>query len=598
MLYLRADYANKCQCEFSVYITFRYNTTYLNLMKSLSMRAWHPDTKEWEIGQNSYNELMDAIKANNYSYNKVDFEESITDLNRRIAEANNPIKETKIQIDTSILDDVVFKTKPFDYQKEGIAYGLQTDCFLLADEQGLGKSLQASNIARLKRGGKHCLVIVGFDSLAPNWVNEIQTHTDENAYILGQRTSARGRSYIGTLQDRYNDLFRLDELQEFFLITTLTTLRQSMTVEYTDRNGKKRKSHDFYFAKKVNELGKDGRIGRIIFDEIQKCISYNAQGTQALLLTKDIPYKIAATGTPVMNNNIDLYPSMVWLGHENRNYWTFRDRYCRMGGFQNKQIIGNKNGDELNKKLSPYMLRRKKEDVLDLPEKLFVNELLDMDDTQERLYKNVLSFQRQQLIAMKKNKKEYNTELFGTQIKLRKITCNPKWYDEKYSGKSVKFDRCEDLMEIICQNDRKAIIFSNWATPIQWLYDILCKYNPAMIIGATTDRMVQVNKFQTEDSCRLILGTGGAMGTGLTLNAASEVILLDEPWNEGTEDQWTDRAHRIGTKFNVTVRRLICKNTIDEKVRKIVKSKGLTADVAVDGLPLDLMEKLILDDDF
>jgi SNF2 family DNA or RNA helicase len=96
--------------------------------------------------------------------------------------------------------------------------------------------------------------------------------------------------------------------------------------------------------------------------------------------------------------------------------------------------------------------------------------------------------------------------------------------------------------------------------------------------------MEQIDKFQKDPTCSVILGTIGAMGTGLTLNAASNVIFLDEPWNRALKDQATDRAHRIGTKYPVNVYTLICKNSADEGVHKTVMKKGRVADEIVDGV--------------
>ena len=115
------------------------------------------------------------------------------------------------------------------------------------------------------------------------------------------------------------------------------------------------------------------------------------------------------------------------------------------------------------------------------------------------------------------------------------------------------------------------------------LYEILQPYNPAIITGETKDRVEQEQKFMIDDSCRVIVGTIGAMGTGLTLTAATTVIFLDEPWNKAIKDQAEDRAHRIGTTENVNIITLIAKDTIDERINEIVEKKGAMADMMIDG---------------
>ena len=87
----------------------------------------------------------------------------------------------------------------------------------------------------------------------------------------------------------------------------------------------------------------------------------------------------------------------------------------------------------------------------------------------------------------------------------------------------------------------------------------------------------------TDSSCKVIIGTIGAMGTGLTLTAASTVIFLDSPWNRANKEQAEDRAHRIGTTSNVNIITLVCKDTIDERIEELINKKGAMADALVDG---------------
>ena len=108
------------------------------------------------------------------------------------------------------------------------------------------------------------------------------------------------------------------------------------------------------------------------------------------------------------------------------------------------------------------------------------------------------------------------------------------------------------------------------------------KIESAVVTGKISDRESELNKFSTKDSCHAILGTVGALGTGYTLNKASNVIFLDEPWTKAVKEQAEDRCHRIGQKNNVTIYTLICKDTIDERVHSIVKKKGAMGDALVD----------------
>ena len=587
MLYLRASFADKQSSDYSIFVSFNYNPQYVNLMKSMSKRSWNDKTKEWEISWDCYSQLIGTLNQYNIPYNGAEFMKSIEELKKAV-EKMQVIQKQDANVDDSILDNVEFKTQPYKYQREGIAYGLTHDKFLIADDQGLGKSLMSLNIARLKRGGKHCLVIVGYDALQFNWVREAELHTNEKAHVLGQKINRKGNLVCGSVKERFEDLQNLDKIEEFFIVTTITTLRQCEKQKYIDKKGKERTNKIFYMADLLEEWCRRGEIGRIIYDEFQTVKNWDVDQTQALMRLKTCPYKIAATGTPIMNKNIDLYPLFVWLGFETKNYWEFRDRYCKLGGFKGKQIIGDKNNPELHARLSQFMIRRKKEDVLDLPEKTYIDEYLEIDGKQWALYEKTQKLVKAQLAQMKGNK----VALLAGTLSLRKITCHPQWTNEEIKD-SVKFERVRQIVAEAVENKRKTIIFSNWSTPIEWLKQELAIYNPAVIIGDTKDRMCEVDKFQNNDSCSVILGTIGAMGTGLTLNKASNVIFLDEPWNRALKDQATDRAHRIGTKYNVNVYTLICKNTIDEMVHGVVNKKGRIADEIVDGVTTEELENML-----
>jgi SNF2 family DNA or RNA helicase len=110
------------------------------------------------------------------------------------------------------------------------------------------------------------------------------------------------------------------------------------------------------------------------------------------------------------------------------------------------------------------------------------------------------------------------------------------------------------------------------------------KYTLSVITGQTADEVRQhnVKEFQ-EGRSKVIIGTIGAMGTGLTLTAGTVEIFMDEPWNRANKEQAEDRCHRVGTKENVTIYTLVCKDTIDERINELVEKKGAMADALVDG---------------
>lgn len=544
MINIRVDTSNKMNGDYSLYISFPFDNKIVSTIRELPSRYWNADEKEWEV---PFNKLPVIIK------DLADYDFQIT--GKYIDTSKSEVK---------VPEGFEFKTKPFSHQIEGFNYGLQFDRWLLGDEQGLGKTKQVIDIAiakKLQNGYTHCLIICGVNGLKWNWQEEIQTHSDETGWILGQRETASGKLKIGTSQDKLNDLTHLEAIPDYFLITNIETLRNAE------------------INAQLIKLCKQKKIQMIAADECHKMKNPTSQQGKAFLKLQ-AKTMIAMTGTPLMNNPLDLYIILKWLGYEKHAFGAFKKHYCNFGGFGGYEITGYKNLEELQEQLSEIMLRRLKDDVLDLPEKIYVNDYVDMTAKQAIIYKEATMEVMENLDRIKAS-----SNPLAELIRMRQAT--------GYTGilsstikEGAKLDRLEELVRENVENGKKVIVFSNWTQMTTPIFDRLSeKYNGLLITGATKDNVRQeyVNKFQNDKSCNFIVGTIGAMGTGLTLNAASTVIFVDEPWTMAAKAQAIDRAHRIGTNHNVTVITLMCKDTIDEKIHELVEKKGAISDVLVDG---------------
>ena len=556
MITIKLNKSDKCNGEYSLYISFPYNQNIVNVMREQTIRYWHPDTKEWELPAKSFDSLKKQLK---------DYEIHLANFNE------NQFKQFfNDKVINYIPEGYKFKIKPFSHQIDGVNYGLKYNRFLLGDEQGLGKTMQAINIACIKKEQKHykhCLIICGVNGLKWNWKSEVEKHSNEKGYILGTRYDKKGREKIGTMTDRLEDL-RVNTKNEFinpnmnnsyFIITNIETLRNEKIIN------------------ELKALCDMNVIEMLVLDEGHKCKDPSSiQGKHLLKLQADS--MITMTGTPLMNNPLDLYIHLKWLGYEKHSFYSFKQHYCIMGGYGGYQVVGYKHLDQLKEQFDDIMLRRLKKEVLDLPDKIYQNEFVEMTSKQEKIYKEVT-------LEVKNNIDKVSAAInpLAEMIRMRQAT--------DYTGilsstilESAKLDRLDELLEEIIANGNKAIIFSNWTSmtnPTYKRYENL--YNPALITGEVKNRVEQEHKFMNDDSCKIIIGTVGAMGTGLTLTAANYVIFLDEPWNKAIKDQAEDRAHRIGTKDNVTIITMMCKNTIDERIHDIVEQKGKMADLLVDG---------------
>ena len=544
MIKIRVADSIKMNGEYSLFVSFPFNNQIVSVIRELPSRYWNADTLEWEIPFNKFSTLLNKLS---------DFEFEIVG---KYVDTNKP----KI----TAPEGFEFKTKPFAHQLEGFDYGLNNDRWLLGDEQGLGKTKTTIDIAvakKLQKGYKHCLIICGVNGLKWNWQAEIKIHSDESGWILGQRETSSGKLKIGTSQDKLNDLKNIEAIPDYFLITNVETLRNA------DINAQ------------LIKLCKQGKIQMLVCDEAHKVKNPSSQQGKAFLKLK-APTMIAMTGTPLMNYPLDLYMIFKWLGYEKHAFGAFKKHYCNFGGYGGYEIIGYKNLDELREQLEEIMLRRLKDDVLDLPEKIYVNDYVEMSLKQSVIYKEATSY-----VMSNIDKIKMSSNPLSELIRMRQAT--------GYTGilsstvkESAKIDRLEELVEDNVQNNKKVIVFSNWTQMTSPIYERLSnKYKGLIITGDTKDSLRQeyVNQFQTDKSCNFIVGTIGAMGTGLTLNEASTVIFVDEPWTMAAKQQAIDRAHRIGTNHNVTVITLMCKNTIDERIHDLVEKKGAMADVLIDG---------------
>lgn len=543
MIKLKFDFSQKLKYKQSLYIKGDYNPTILNVIHSFQTRYYHRNSKLWECKIDYFPIILDKLKF-----------EDIQICGEVPKKFEKYLKMLDIYDEQDA--DYLSRTKPFEHQMDSFKYALTHNKFLLGDEQGLGKTKQALDIAvARKHKMRHCLIVCGVNNLKWNWYKEVEIHTNEKAHILGSRVNRKGKTVIGSSAERLADLKQIHD--EYFLITNIETLR------------------DKSIQSQIKKMCSDGIIGMTIIDEIHKCKNSQSKQGKAIHCCCSY-YRLALTGTPLMNNPVDLYNVLKWLEVENHSLTYFKNLYCEMGGFGGYEIIGYKNLDQLENSLNKNMLRRRKEEVLDLPPKIYTDELLDLDSSQDKLYRDVTNQIIEDIdrIMLLPNPL---TEL----IRLRQVTSNPNILSSK-NITNVKYDRILDILE---STTDKVIIFSNWTKVINPLYIKLNSlgYNPALVTGESKDPILEMNKFQSDNTCKVILGTTPALGTGYTLTAANTVIFIDEPWSKAIKDQAEDRCHRIGTKGTVNIITLICKDTIDERIHQIIKDKGELSDRIVDG---------------
>lgn len=528
-----------------IFVSFPYKASIVQVLRGFYSRRWHQDKKCWELPYDCMSELKYLLP--NEKFNIIGEPCDTKKYREKELDLNIPLPECK--------------TTPFNYQKDVYAEAMNFNKYILNLEMGTGKSMISllTMKKRMELGQiKRCLIIPCVASLKYNWQEEIRKHLGEESLVLGSRRNRKGRWSVKSNAEKLADLENLPQGSKW-LITNVESFR--------DKNIKEA----------VKKLIKKGEIDALIIDEVHKLVSPRAQQTKAILsLAPLIPYTLLLTGTILLNRPTDLFVPLKLIDAETKSFTVFKNFYCIMGGYGGYQIVGYKHLDELQHRLSEVSVRVRKEDVLDLPDKLFVEEYLEMENKQTKIYQQVL-----ESIVADIDKVVLNPNPLAQMIRLRQATADTSILSDSVA-ESVKFDRAESLIEDIVANGDSVLVFSNWSEVIDNFEARLTdKFSVAKITGKATDVEAQKEKFN-EDDCHILLMTTKAGGTGHTFNKATYIIFLDEPWTSADLQQAVARCHRIGQTKPVTIYTLMCKDTIDEYIHRIVKRKGALGDSIVD----------------
>ena len=430
-----------------------------------------------------------------------------------------------------------------NYQKEGYQrlsfwhrYGLN-GC--LADDMGLGKTIQTlAHLQRLREDGNLGVSLLAAPVVTiPNWESEAARFTPDLRIF---RHAGRNRLTSRKKAEKYD-----------LIIVSYNTLR-----------------NDAGFFGEMN-------FDYIILDEAHYIKNAASRTFKAIRALKS-RHRLSLTGTPLENNTLELWTQMNFL-----NPWLlgtlkeFRNNYA-------KPI--EKSGDietldTLRAQISPFMLRRKKEEVLDdLPPKEEIVVYSEMEPEQEDAYNRLKAALRQRVLDLLENNegRKSAVEILTFMLKLRQMALLPFLVDKKHSDlPSCKMNTLFMLLDEILSENHKVLIFSQFSKVIEYLNDycVLSGYKTVTLTGATRDRGEPVRKFQEDPDVKIFLLSLKAGGVGINLTAADYVVLFDPWWNPAAEAQAVDRAHRMGQKRKVFTYRIITRNTIEEKIMSLQQQK-------------------------
>ncbi len=332
----------------------------------------------------------------------------------------------------------------------------------------------------------------------------------------------------------------------------------------------------------------------LILDESQYIKNKNSKIFKAINKIKS-SHKISLSGTPIENSLDDLWSQMQFINPNILGNYTFF--------VENYKLPIEKNQDEnslleLKKLISPFILRRTKEQVLkDLPELSEQFFYCEMEPEQHKLYEQEKSKARNALLKTDGFTVD-KISIINTLMRLRQLSNHPKMIDSKSEMDSGKYIAVIQYLANLVQSKKKVIVFSSFVSNLKF-YTTWCKENKidfCELTGETPlkEREIQVNRFQVEEKPLLFFISLKAGGVGLNITKASYVIFLDPWWNPFSEKQGIGRVHRIGQMNKVNVVRFITKNTVEEKIIRLQETKKLLADSLLDEnhLSSDIEENL------
>ncbi|KAF3361590.1 hypothetical protein PHSC3_001966 [Chlamydiales bacterium STE3] len=419
------------------------------------------------------------------------------------------------------------------YQQKGVEWllGLHRLALggILADDMGLGKTIQVLAFVALLDSSS-CHLIVAPTSLLFNWKKEITKFLPEMTCIVHHGS------------ERTKNIQELP--QTGIILTSYTTARM-------DR-----------------DLLKLLPINCLILDEAQVIKNQETQIAKALGYLS-AHCRISLTGTPIENRLEELFSHFHFLipGFLNE-----QDLFLK--GMSNQRYLRR-----VQKKIQPFLLRRKKEEVAsELPTKIEQVVYVEMTPLQKTSYNTYLS-------SFKKNTLQkvsldgigkHRIEIFEALLRLRQICCHPLLVSPEDQTDCGKLDTLISDVETVVSEGRKALIFSQFTSMLTLIGQELFKRNLPFVRldGSTKDREKVVNEFQNSAGIPLFLISLKAGGVGLNLTAADHVFIYDPWWNEAIENQAISRAHRIGQSRTVVAKRYVALESIEEKIMKLKEGKN------------------------
>ncbi len=475
-----------------------------------------------------------------------DAEEYINDFLYR-ERVSNKVSEIRANPLKHPLRKSLLKTELLPYQLDGIAFAVGRGRAVIADDMGLGKTIQGIGVSELLAQDADIskVLIICPASLKSQWRIEIERFTGRNCQLILGSLKERGAQYN-------NECF-------FTICNYEQVLRDINTIE------------------KV-------KWDLIILDEGQRIKNWETKTSQTIKALKS-RFALVLTGTP-LENRLDELHSIIEFIDDRRLGPAFRFYNQHRITNEKGKLLGYKNLDLLREKLKPILIRRTRKEVLrELPPR--TTEIRRITPTEEQL---TVHNQNKKIVSQIL-KKKYISEMDLLRLQKALLICRMSanstfLVDKQPPGYSSKLKEIDSLLDqLMSEDDRKVVLFSEWTTMLNLIEPILEKKNIRYVRldGSVPQkkRLGLVSIFQKEPDCRFFITTN-AGSTGLNLQAANTVINVDLPWNPAILEQRIGRAHRMGQKRPVHIFLLVTEDTLEENLLGTLSAKQALFTAALD----------------